>query len=184
MARRETPAAFFEGQPSSWGRGAASCSLGRSTQDHNDGYDAEEHVMWGFSARRGTLGLETAPDDISGEEARAAVLAVRASLTQMHRLDADSPISRLATKAFFRLADLAPTLQKRMQVLVQPSRAIVAVLCSPIDALGHVSCSTTLTADPQGTASAPVRARAPAARRPRLWIAISATRLSSAVKIR
>jgi hypothetical protein len=45
---------------------------------------------------------------------RHGFAAVRASLTQMHRLHADSPISRLATKVFFRLADLSPALRKRM----------------------------------------------------------------------
>jgi len=40
--------------------------------------------------------------------------AVRASLTQSKRLHARSPIRRLATKAFFRLADLSPWLQKRV----------------------------------------------------------------------
>jgi 2-polyprenyl-6-methoxyphenol hydroxylase-like FAD-dependent oxidoreductase len=48
------------------------------------------------------------------EMIRHGFTAVRASLTQMHRLHAESPISRLATKAFFRLADLLPPLQRRM----------------------------------------------------------------------
>jgi hypothetical protein len=48
------------------------------------------------------------------EMIRYGFAAVRASLTQMHRLHADSPISRLATKVFFRPADLSPALQKRM----------------------------------------------------------------------
>jgi 2-polyprenyl-6-methoxyphenol hydroxylase-like FAD-dependent oxidoreductase len=38
-------------------------------------YDGEEYLMWGFSARRGTLGLGDAPDEIPAEKARAAVLA-------------------------------------------------------------------------------------------------------------
>jgi hypothetical protein len=48
------------------------------------------------------------------EMIRYGFAAVRPSLAQMHRLHADSPISRLATKVFFRLADLSPALQKRM----------------------------------------------------------------------
>jgi len=48
------------------------------------------------------------------EMIRYGFMAVRASLAQMRRLHAESPISRLATKAFFRLADLSPALQKRM----------------------------------------------------------------------
>lgn len=39
--------------------------------------------------------------------------AVRASLANMNRLHARSPVSRLATRAFFRLADLWPWLRKR-----------------------------------------------------------------------
>ena len=39
--------------------------------------------------------------------------AVRASLANMKRLHARSPFSRLATRAFFRLADLSPWLRKR-----------------------------------------------------------------------
>jgi 2-polyprenyl-6-methoxyphenol hydroxylase-like FAD-dependent oxidoreductase len=38
--------------------------------------------------------------------------AVRASLTQMDRLHAESPISRFAAKALFRLLDLSPALQR------------------------------------------------------------------------
>ena len=39
--------------------------------------------------------------------------AVRASLANMKRLHARSPVSRLATRAFFRLADSSPWLRKR-----------------------------------------------------------------------
>lgn len=39
--------------------------------------------------------------------------AVRASLANMKRLHARSPVSRFATKTFFRLADLSPWLRKR-----------------------------------------------------------------------
>jgi len=39
--------------------------------------------------------------------------AVRASLANMKRLHARSPVSRLAARAFFRLADLSPWLRKR-----------------------------------------------------------------------
>jgi 2-polyprenyl-6-methoxyphenol hydroxylase-like FAD-dependent oxidoreductase len=170
--------------------------------------------MWGFSARRETLGLKGAPDDVSGEDAQAAVLrqifdwspdlqrlveraersslttfavkssvpiepwptnritllgdalhnmtpyrgigantalrdaallrdalsdvnkgqqqllaalsgyeremirygfaAVQASLKQMQRLHAESPITRFSTKILFRLLDLSPSLQKRV----------------------------------------------------------------------
>jgi len=214
IARRDMPAAFFEGPTLILGPRGGFMFAGavEYPQEHHDGYDPEEYVMWGFSARRATLGLKTASDDISGEAARAAVLAqmsdwsndlrrlveraektslttfavkssvpiepwttsrvtllgdalhnmtpfrgigantalrdaallrdalrdvdndqqllpalasyeremirygfmaVRASLAQMRRLHAESPISRLATKAFFRLADLSPALQKR-----------------------------------------------------------------------
>jgi 2-polyprenyl-6-methoxyphenol hydroxylase-like FAD-dependent oxidoreductase len=76
IVRRETPAEFFEGPPLILGPRGGFMFAGavEYLQDHHDGYDPEEYVMWGFSARRGTLGLKTAPDDISGEEARAAVL--------------------------------------------------------------------------------------------------------------
>ena len=216
IARGEIPAALFEGPTLILGPRGCFMFAGavEYPQDRHDSYDPEEYVMWGFSARRATLGLKTASDDISGEQARAAVLAqmsdwsndlrrlveraekpslttfavkssvpiepwttgrvtllgdalhnmtpfrgigantalrdaallrdalrdvdngqqqllpalsgyeremirygfmaVRASLAQMHRLHAESPISRLATKAFFRLADLSPALQKRM----------------------------------------------------------------------
>jgi 2-polyprenyl-6-methoxyphenol hydroxylase-like FAD-dependent oxidoreductase len=40
--------------------------------------------------------------------------AVRASLANMKRLHSPSPLTRLGTKAFFRLADAWPALQKRM----------------------------------------------------------------------
>jgi 2-polyprenyl-6-methoxyphenol hydroxylase-like FAD-dependent oxidoreductase len=40
--------------------------------------------------------------------------AVRASLTQMERVHARSPVKRLATKAIFRLMDLSPMLRRRM----------------------------------------------------------------------
>lgn len=39
--------------------------------------------------------------------------AVRASLANMKRLHARSPVSRFATKTFFRLADLSPWLRKQ-----------------------------------------------------------------------
>jgi 2-polyprenyl-6-methoxyphenol hydroxylase-like FAD-dependent oxidoreductase len=42
--------------------------------------------------------------------------AVRASLANMERLHARSPIKRLATKALFRLVNLSPTLKRRMFV--------------------------------------------------------------------
>ena len=45
---------------------------------------------------------------------RYGFMVVRASLAQMRRLHAEPPISRLATKAYFRLADFSPALQKRM----------------------------------------------------------------------
>ena len=40
--------------------------------------------------------------------------AVRASLANMKRLHARSPVTRLATKTFFWLADLSPWLRKRV----------------------------------------------------------------------
>jgi hypothetical protein len=39
--------------------------------------------------------------------------AVEASLANMTRLHARSPVSRLATKAFFRLADWSPWVRER-----------------------------------------------------------------------
>ena len=39
--------------------------------------------------------------------------AVRASLANMKRLHAKSPVSRLATRGFFRLSDLSPWLRKQ-----------------------------------------------------------------------
>jgi 2-polyprenyl-6-methoxyphenol hydroxylase-like FAD-dependent oxidoreductase len=77
IARSETPVAIFEGPTLILGPRGGFMFAGavEYPHDHDDGYDPEEYVMWGFSARRGTLGLETSPDDISGEEAKAAVLA-------------------------------------------------------------------------------------------------------------
>jgi len=215
-ARHETPAALFDGPTLIMGPRGGFMFAG-AVEYPSDGpgaYDREEYVMWGFSARREILGLKGAPDDVSGEDARAAVLsqifdwslelqrlveraeksslttfavkssvpiepwptshvtllgdalhnmtpyrgigantalcdaallrdalsdvnkgrrqlsaalsgyeremirygfsAVQASLTQMHRLHAASPITQFAIKAFFRLLDHSPALQTRM----------------------------------------------------------------------
>jgi 2-polyprenyl-6-methoxyphenol hydroxylase-like FAD-dependent oxidoreductase len=42
---------------------------------HPSSYDQNEYVMWGFSMRREQLGLAGAPDEVSGDAAKAAVLA-------------------------------------------------------------------------------------------------------------
>jgi 2-polyprenyl-6-methoxyphenol hydroxylase-like FAD-dependent oxidoreductase len=213
-ARQETPSAFFEGPTLILGPRGGFMFAGavEYPHDHAPAYDREEYVMWGFSARRETLGIESGADDVAGETARAAVLAqisdwspvprymveraeaaaltcfavkssvpikpwttnhvtllgdalhnmtpyrgvgantalrdaellrntlrdvdegrrellpalsayeqamidygfaaVRASLAQMDRVHERSPVKRLATKAFFRLADLSPPLQR------------------------------------------------------------------------
>lgn len=215
-ARHETPAALFEGPTLILGPRGGFMFAGAVEYPPGgpSGYDREEYVMWGFSARHETLGLKGAADDVSGEDARAAVLsqifdwspdlrrlieraekstlttfavkssvpiepwatshitllgdalhnmtpyrgigantalrdaallrnalsdvnkgqqqllaalsgyeremirygfsAVQASLTQMQRLHAKSPITRFVTKAFFRLLDLSPALQNRL----------------------------------------------------------------------
>lgn len=217
-ARRQTPPAIFKGPTLILGpRGG--CMFAGAVEypdDHSSAYDREEYIMWGFSARRGTLDVEGAAEDVSAENARSAVLAqvsnwsldlrrlveraetssltsfavkssipivpwatsqvtllgdalhnmtpyrgigantalrdaallrdalvdvdggrrdllpalssyeremidygfaaVRASLANMERLHARSPIKRFATKALFRLVDLSPTLKMRMFV--------------------------------------------------------------------
>lgn len=216
IPRRDTLAALFEGPTLVLGPRGGFMFAGavEYPPNHLAPYDCEEYVMWGFSARRGTLRLDGAPDGIAGEDARAAVLAqtsdwskdiqrlveqaersslsifavkssvpiepwptscvtllgdalhnmtpyrgvgantalrdaallrdalrgvgkgehqllaalssyerqmihygfaaVQASLMQMDRLHAESPIRRFATKAVFRLLDLSPALRKRV----------------------------------------------------------------------
>jgi 2-polyprenyl-6-methoxyphenol hydroxylase-like FAD-dependent oxidoreductase len=62
---------------------------------------------------RGERDVLAALADYEREMIRYGFAAVRASLANMKRLHARSPVSRLATKAFFRLADLSPWLRKR-----------------------------------------------------------------------
>jgi 2-polyprenyl-6-methoxyphenol hydroxylase-like FAD-dependent oxidoreductase len=214
--RRETPAAIFRGPTLILGPRGGFMFAGavEYPPDNLSAHDRDEYVMWGFSARRATLGLEGAAENAPVEKARAAVLAqlsdwspvigrlveraaapsltcfavksstpiepwttsqvtllgdalhnmtpyrgigantalrdaallrdilsevhkgqrdllpalseyehkmidygfaaVRASLEQMNRLHARSPLKRFATRAFFRLADLSPGLKKRM----------------------------------------------------------------------
>jgi 2-polyprenyl-6-methoxyphenol hydroxylase-like FAD-dependent oxidoreductase len=75
--RSEIPAALFEGPTLVLGPRGGFMFAGavEYPRKHASAYDQEEYVMWGFSARRGILGLERAPDEISGETARAAILA-------------------------------------------------------------------------------------------------------------
>jgi 2-polyprenyl-6-methoxyphenol hydroxylase-like FAD-dependent oxidoreductase len=215
-ARRDSPPAVFKGPTLILGPRGGFMFAGavEYPPDHLSTYDREEYVMWGFSARRETLGIESAADDVSGEAARAAVLAqisdwhpnlrrlvecaeaasltsftvksslpidpwntsqvtllgdalhnmtpyrgvgantalrdaallcdtlskvdqdgqdlmpelaayeramidygfaaVRASLAQMDRVHTTSPLKHSATKAFFKLVDLSPALQRRL----------------------------------------------------------------------
>jgi 2-polyprenyl-6-methoxyphenol hydroxylase-like FAD-dependent oxidoreductase len=55
----------------------------------------------------------TALADYEREMIGYGFAAVRASLANMKRLHARSPVSRLSTRAFFRLADLSPWLRRR-----------------------------------------------------------------------
>jgi 2-polyprenyl-6-methoxyphenol hydroxylase-like FAD-dependent oxidoreductase len=66
------------------------------------------------SGARGERDLLALLSAYEGEMINYGFAAVRASLAQTKRLHARSPVSRLATKAFFRLADLSPWLRKRM----------------------------------------------------------------------
>jgi 2-polyprenyl-6-methoxyphenol hydroxylase-like FAD-dependent oxidoreductase len=76
-ARRETPPAVFKGPTLILGpRG---CFLFASAVEYppqsSSPYDREEYVMWGFSARRETVGRTGSLDDLTGEAAKALVLA-------------------------------------------------------------------------------------------------------------
>ena len=62
---------------------------------------------------RGERDIVTALANYEREMIEYGFGAVRASLANMKRLHAKSPVSRLATSAFFRLADLSPWLRKR-----------------------------------------------------------------------
>jgi 2-polyprenyl-6-methoxyphenol hydroxylase-like FAD-dependent oxidoreductase len=65
--RSEIPAALFEGPTLVLGPRGGFMFAGavEYPRKHASAYDQEEYVMWGFSARRGILGLERAPDEIS-----------------------------------------------------------------------------------------------------------------------
>ena len=65
------------------------------------------------SVGRGERDVLAALADYEREMIGYGFAAVRASLANMKRLHARSPVSRLATKTFFRLADLSPWLRKR-----------------------------------------------------------------------
>jgi len=214
--RCEAPAAVFKGPTLILGPRGGFMFAGAVEYPsyHRSDHDQDEYVMWGFSARRDVLGVAGAPDELSGEDARAVVLtqiadwntnlrrlveraapasltsfavkssipinpwttsqvtllgdalhnmtpyrgigantalrdaallrdvlrqveegprdllpalsfyeseminygfaAVRASLTQMERVHAQSRFKRFIAKTVFRLIDLSPTLQKRM----------------------------------------------------------------------
>ena len=62
---------------------------------------------------RGELDVLAALAEYEREMIGYGFAAVRASLRNMRRLHARSPVSRLATKTFFRLADSSPWLRKR-----------------------------------------------------------------------
>jgi 2-polyprenyl-6-methoxyphenol hydroxylase-like FAD-dependent oxidoreductase len=81
--RNNTPPAFFKGPTLVLGPRGGFMFAGavEYPPDHLAAYDCDEYVMWGYSAHRDTLGIEGAPDEVAGEEARAAVLA---QLTDWH----------------------------------------------------------------------------------------------------
>jgi len=64
------------------------------------------------SLSAGTSGRFSLHLRITSERWSAMGLPVRASLANMKRLHARSPVSRLATKAFFRLSDWSPWLSQ------------------------------------------------------------------------
>jgi 2-polyprenyl-6-methoxyphenol hydroxylase-like FAD-dependent oxidoreductase len=66
------------------------------------------------SVDRGERGLLAALADYEREMIDYGFAAVRASLAQMKRLHATSPVTRFATKTFFRLADMSQWLRKRV----------------------------------------------------------------------
>jgi 2-polyprenyl-6-methoxyphenol hydroxylase-like FAD-dependent oxidoreductase len=76
-ARRESPAALFKGPTLVLGPRGGFMFAGavEYLQDHPHAYDQDESIMWGFSARRETLGFVGPTDEIPAEDARAAVLA-------------------------------------------------------------------------------------------------------------
>ena len=76
-ARRETPQALFKGPTLILGPRGGFMFAGavEYPPDHASRYDSEEYVMWGFSARRGTLRIDGSADEVSSEAARAAVMA-------------------------------------------------------------------------------------------------------------
>jgi 2-polyprenyl-6-methoxyphenol hydroxylase-like FAD-dependent oxidoreductase len=63
---------------------------------------------------RGERTLLAALADYEREMIDYGFAAVRASIAQMKRMHATSPVTRFATKAFFRLADMSPWLRKRV----------------------------------------------------------------------
>ena len=65
------------------------------------------------SVHRGERKLLAALSDYEKQMIDYGFAAVRASLAQMKRVHATSPVTRFATKAFFRLADRWPWLRKR-----------------------------------------------------------------------
>ena len=65
------------------------------------------------SEDRGERKLLAALSDYEKQMIDYGFAAVRASLAQMKRVHATSPVTRFATKAFFQLADKWPWLRKR-----------------------------------------------------------------------
>jgi 2-polyprenyl-6-methoxyphenol hydroxylase-like FAD-dependent oxidoreductase len=66
------------------------------------------------SVDRGKRDLLAAFTDYERSMIKYGFAAVRASLSNMKRVHARSPVSRLATRAFFRVADLSPLLRRRV----------------------------------------------------------------------
>jgi 2-polyprenyl-6-methoxyphenol hydroxylase-like FAD-dependent oxidoreductase len=77
ITQSETPYAVFKGPTLVLGPRGAFLFAGavEYPPNHSSPYDRDEYVMWGFSARRDTLGIEGAADEVSGQDAIAAVLA-------------------------------------------------------------------------------------------------------------
>jgi 2-polyprenyl-6-methoxyphenol hydroxylase-like FAD-dependent oxidoreductase len=118
--RRETPMPLFNG-PTLISGPRGGFMFGGAVEypeDHASSYDREEYVMWGFSARRGILGLEGAPDEISGEDARTAVLAQIADWSPtLRHLVKRAERSSLTTFAVKSSVPIEPWPTKRVTLL-------------------------------------------------------------------
>src|SRR5215469_1828609 len=77
LVRREAPSAIFKGPTLVLGPRGCSMFTGavEYPPNHENGYDREEYIMWGFSAHHEAFGLASAAGEVALADARATVLA-------------------------------------------------------------------------------------------------------------